>query len=165
MADNKLTVEQIASVLGIPRDDVTPAMSAWTPDDIREYIRDYSKQVRKRLRAELAKGHIYELTDLDRLRFYSKVDRDGPYNEALGSSCWLWKAGTAAHGYGQFRLHGKQLGAHRAAWYIETGTHPGGAYVCHKCHNTGCVNIDHLYLGDHTTNMKDRRGRGYTFRQ
>lgn len=32
---------------------------------------------------------------------------------------------------------------------------PGDSLVLHTCHNEQCVNISHLYLGDHKQNYKD----------
>lgn len=70
--------------------------------------------------------------------------------------CWVWRGSLFKDGYGQFKLGGKNWKAHRAAWFIHTGGIPKDLYVLHKCNNRKCVNIKHLYLGDHLQNMRDK---------
>lgn len=57
------------------------------------------------------------------------------------------------------RMGGVSQKAHRLAWHFDRGAIPEGAMVLHTCDNRGCVNPDHLYLGDHSQNMSDRNGR------
>jgi hypothetical protein len=71
--------------------------------------------------------------------------------------CWHWFAAVrAGGGYGQIRLNGKTHGAHRYYYEKYNGPIPKGALVLHKCDNMACVNPDHLYLGDHYDNARDR---------
>jgi len=76
------------------------------------------------------------------------------------TGCWLWNA-TPKSVYGLFWLDGKNEHAHRASWMLNVGPIPTGGWVLHTCDVAGCVNPDHLYIGDHTTNTADavRRGR------
>ena len=46
------------------------------------------------------------------------------------------------------------MGAHRLAWELAHGD-PGTQHVLHRCDNPSCVNVDHLFLGDHKVNMRD----------
>lgn len=86
----------------------------------------------------------------------------------LVTGCWNWKAGRfqndekpGEYKYGSFWWHKGPIGAHRASWRIFRGEE-SGLNVLHKCHNMACCNPDHLYLGDHKQNMKDRDEAGRT---
>jgi hypothetical protein len=66
-------------------------------------------------------------------------------------------------GYAPFMWRGKIMMAHRVSWILEHGEIPAGMCVCHHCDNPRCVRPDHLFLGNHAANMRDRdrKGRGY----
>jgi hypothetical protein len=76
------------------------------------------------------------------------------------SNCVLFSGYKNADGYGWCTYKGKQMGAHRAAWIKKFGIIPDGMHVLHKCDNPPCINLDHLYLGTHDQNMKDKAIRG-----
>ena|ERR1700678_1420297 len=88
--------------------------------------------------------------------FFEKVDQRGP------DECWEWKAGKNPRGYGVFGVGAKR--AHRVIWEWEHGPIPVGMFVMHKCDNPGCVNPNHLSLGTHQDNMRDRCAKGRTLR-
>lgn len=62
--------------------------------------------------------------------------------------------------YGQVRVGDKMKKAHRVAWESAHGPIPDGLLVLHKCDNPPCVNVEHLYLGTHADNARDRESRG-----
>lgn len=64
----------------------------------------------------------------------------------------MWLACTR-RGYGFF----DGRGAHRVSWELATGEAPGKAVVCHSCDTPGCVNPDHLWLGTHADNVRDKK--------
>ena len=79
-------------------------------------------------------------------RFWSKVDKDGPipaHRPELGP-CWMWTAYTDRKGYGQFRLNGKTINAHRWPYEQAHGQIPDGLQPDHLCRNPPCVRDDHL---------------------
>lgn len=57
------------------------------------------------------------------------------------------------------------MAASRAVWFIANGD-PGELHVLHRCHRgkEGCINIQHLYLGDRERNMRDMVEAGRSLR-
>lgn len=56
----------------------------------------------------------------------------------------------------------RQRSTHRVAYEMFNGAVPSDKCVCHRCDVQLCVNPDHLFLGTHDDNQKDkaRKGRG-----
>lgn len=79
------------------------------------------------------------------------------------TGCIEWALGLDKDGYGKAQIKRKTLRPHRIAWEEENGEIADGYYVCHKCDNRKCINVDHLFLGSHKDNMEDMKykGRGH----
>ena len=85
-------------------------------------------------------------------RFEAKVEkREG---------CWIWKAARCRIGYGQFSQNGVNIRAHVFSYLYHVGDVPEGMNVLHKCDNPQCSNPDHLFLGSHSENMRDKWNKG-----
>jgi hypothetical protein len=90
-------------------------------------------------------------------RFETKVEYI-PFAE-----CHYWTAATTKFGYGKLADGNKGwMLAHRFAWEQKNGEIPKEMLVLHHCDNPYCVNVKHLYLGNHQDNARDRelRNRG-----
>ena len=80
-----------------------------------------------------------------------KIDKNG---------CWLWERYLTKAGYGQLKFERKTILAHRLSWEIKYGEIPENLCICHKCDVRSCVNPEHLFIGTHVDNMKDRNMKG-----
>lgn len=75
-------------------------------------------------------------------------------------ACWLWQGMTSRKGYGLLRVDGRTVQAHRMAYELAHGAIPADLCVCHRCDTPRCVNPDHLFLGTHQDNVRDRNAKG-----
>ena len=97
----------------------------------------------------------------------------------LWSSCIVWTGNLNSAGYGQLRVNGRLVKAHRYAWEREHGPIPDGMFIDHICHERSCVNVAHLRLATPQQNSQNlsgaqsgrdlprgvtRSGRGYAAR-
>lgn len=85
-------------------------------------------------------------------RFWAKVQK--------GDDCWIWSGATNRHGYGQIRIDGRNVAAHRLAWEFEHGPIPEGMNVLHSCDNPPCIRGAHLWLGTMADNSQDMASKG-----
>lgn len=76
------------------------------------------------------------------------------------NGCLEWSGSSDQKGYGQLRISGKLIKAHRYAWMRKHGKIPSKALVLHQCDNPKCVNVDHLFLGTHKDNVDDMDAKG-----
>lgn len=77
------------------------------------------------------------------------------------AGCWLWEGACTPEGYGTLSFKNKTVSAHRLSYAIHN-EHPGEMCVCHRCDTPMCVNPNHLFLGTHKDNARDKikKGRG-----
>lgn len=91
-------------------------------------------------------------------RFWDKVKIGAP------EECWEFQGGKVGSKgvYGGFSFQGTTIRAHRYSYMISKGKIPEEMLVCHTCDNPICVNPNHLWLGDHLSNNRDRHAKGRT---
>lgn len=96
-------------------------------------------------------------------RFWTKVDKNGPYPDlmktGIDTRCWVWIADGMNEGYGYFWLDGKMQLAHRVSFFMEHGRWPDPCAL-HHCDNRACVNPVHLFEGSRDDNNKDKVRKG-----
>ncbi len=91
-------------------------------------------------------------------RFWNGVDVRGP------DECWPWMRSTFHFGHGQFKVDGKNLKAHRVAYFITNGQWPNPCGR-HTCDNPQCCNPSHIVAGTQIDNIQDRETRQRTARK
>lgn len=83
-------------------------------------------------------------------RFWNKVESISFH------PCLEWLAAKDKAGYGRFNFRGTNWKASRVMWVLEKGEISEGLHILHKCDNPGCVRIEHLFLGSHMDNIRDK---------
>lgn len=69
------------------------------------------------------------------------------------SGCWLWIGATNWRGYGQFKLAGSAIQAHRVSYQLFVGPIPEIYTIDHLCRVRCCVNPTHLEAVPHGVNL------------
>ena len=71
------------------------------------------------------------------------------------NGCWEWSRGLNS-GYGTLRVNKSPILAHRFSLQLQLKRPiESGIEVRHMCHNTKCINPEHLKEGTHADNMAD----------
>lgn len=90
------------------------------------------------------------LTPARESRFWAKV--------AKTATCWEWTGVKRKSGYGEFSICCKMLAAHRVSYELAKGPIPEGMVIDHMCHNTSCVNPEHLRACTQKQNRENQQG-------
>lgn len=104
---------------------------------------------------------LSQLSEDTLVRFWAKVNKNGPVVRAGLTPCWIWTAATTtATRYGNFTINGYTYSSHRVSLFIERGIDPSDGEACHVCDNRPCINPDHITVADRVFNMKEAVDRG-----
>lgn len=93
--------------------------------------------------------HLFEYRPKD---FWDRISVVG--------ECWEWSGSSNGKGYGILVIGGRPILAHRHAYFLHFGVHPGPLFVRHACDNPPCIRPDHLSLGTAADNSNDMHERG-----
>lgn len=92
---------------------------------------------------------------------WDPIERFRLKTRRVENGCLEWTGTIGRAGYGQTSVRGIKKNTHRLAWELFIGPIPNGLFVCHRCDNRKCVDINHLFLGTQRDNIQDamRKGR------
>lgn len=94
------------------------------------------------------------------IRFWNKVDKNGPIVRPELGPCWIWLGTKNKDGYGLVSHNKKSATTHRVSWELHNGPIPNKLQVLHRCDNPPCVNPAHLWLGTNGDNTRDAAQKG-----
>lgn len=107
----------------------------------------------------LTQEHI----DKTKKRILSKID-------IAPKGCWVWQGSKESpkkngrQRYGMMEFGGKKRLAHRVSKALFHSFHAlftdRDILCCHTCDNPLCINPDHIFLGTHDDNNKDKQSKG-----
>jgi len=73
------------------------------------------------------------------------------------SPCWVWRGKRSSAGYGALQYKGKWYSVHRLAFEVfNDRVLASDEHVRHLCANRLCLNPEHLAIGTHVQNMRDK---------
>jgi len=104
--------------------------------------------------------HRCEICDMPCKRTFSRVIcsdkcRIFAYIKKKEDGCWVWTGKKGQDMYGQISVNGKRKRAHRVSFELFKEKILPGMLILHSCHNTLCVNPDHLRQGTVKENSND----------
>ena len=88
------------------------------------------------------------------------AERLAMHTRRVDSGCIEWIRSTTGSGYALTTVKGRRIGVHRLVYERERGPIPEGMFVCHKCDNPRCCNIEHLFIGTQKDNIHDAMKKG-----
>ncbi len=101
--------------------------------------------------------------------YFSLEDYLNKNHQKHSNGCWIWIGNKTQKGYGWTGSYSeakkfKIYRAHRLSYHFYKNEIPDGMFVLHSCDNPSCINPEHLFLGTHEDNMKDRELKNRTHR-
>lgn len=77
------------------------------------------------------------------------------------TGCLVWTGGRARGGYPALSVGGKSRRVHRLVMERMVGRSLSSSeFVCHRCDNPPCCEIDHLFIGSVRDNVADQVAKG-----
>jgi hypothetical protein len=91
----------------------------------------------------------------------SRLLKRAKRNEETGCLEWTGsRKSDSGYGHAYDPRVKRTVRVHRLVYELANGPIPKGAYVCHRCDNPSCIEPEHLWLGDASSNMEDKKEKG-----
>ena len=74
--------------------------------------------------------------------------------------CHHWLGAKHGGGYAAITWKGKTRPVTRVLWEETYGPIDSHLFLCHKCDNRACVNLEHLFVGTAQDNARDKLQKG-----
>jgi hypothetical protein len=87
------------------------------------------------------------------------VNKDRYFIDPI-TNCFTWLDNSPDRLAPALWHYGKRMYISRMLWEHHYGSIPPGYYICHKCDNRKCVNVDHFFLGTPKDNVHDAIAKG-----
>lgn len=115
--------------------------------------------------APIRRRHVEILPLIEQYR--EKIDAHMKRYEIDDNGCWNWTGRTLKQKppitgrYGAISLNkNTKLFVHRLSYAYHHNDEPAELVVRHKCHNSLCLNPEHLHTGTNDDNMRDMKEAG-----
>lgn len=106
---------------------------------------------------EIKSTSYEEMTEKQKLKKLAQMKGSCDILEEDEKTHWLWKLYKNADGYGQTRLKGHTIYAHRISFMmVNDCTKINPEMIRHKCLFKNCINPDHLEEGNGDDNAQDK---------
>ena len=76
--------------------------------------------------------------------------------QVVENGCHEFTGFKGPQGYGQAKYLGKSWRVPKLWWVLHKGEVPSNLHILHNCDNPACFNLEHLRLGTHAENMRDK---------
>lgn len=96
----------------------------------------------------------------------SRPCRENPFSRLYRKSavkengCIEYTGSKDVHGYGRFKIGGRQLGAHKVSYILHEGDYDESLELGHSCDNPACINPKHMSPMTHAENIQQSMDRG-----
>lgn len=115
------------------------------------YGRGYCRQHWRRWRDSgdpMGTGRVHYATPEEAFAAHATPDGD----------CVIWTGTLHTAGYGNLRVNGAKMLAHRYAWQRVHGPLDPSIFLDHRCHRPACVKVEHLRPATPKQNVEHVRG-------
>jgi hypothetical protein len=75
------------------------------------------------------------------------------YQDSNG--CFICTSHSRSGGYPSLSIKQTSISVVKYLWMIHKGEIPKNMCLCHSCDNPMCINLDHIWLGTKSENLKD----------